>query len=205
VPDGEGGQAFAEEHIQACSTFIADIVPIVCDGCVQHRKPHCALSNGILLLPVFKPSLKFFRDPIVGVRLVLKASDLFEVPVGPGGRNAPILAFGAPDLQDWDGRHGRPPQVQTVSNRILVRINGHKCTEFRDENAAPLSVPAIRENCRRAEKRSADATRVKDGLEGIVSKRLGSRYRSGRSLDWLKFNNPNAPGVRREAEKELRK
>ena len=164
VPDGEvGQQAFAEEHIQACSTFIADIVPIVCDGCVQHRKPHCALSNGILLLPVFKPSLKFFRDPIVGVRLVLKASDLFEVPVGPGGRNAPILAFGAPDLQDWDGRHGRPPQVQTASNRILVRINGHKCTEFRDENAAPLSVPAIRENCRRAEKRSADATRVKDG------------------------------------------
>jgi len=43
------------------------------------------------------------------------------------------------------------------------------------------------------------------GFEGIVSKRLGSRYRSGRSLDWLKFNNPNAPGVRREAEKELRK
>jgi hypothetical protein len=40
VPDGEGGQAFAEEHIQACSTFIADIVPIVCDGCVQLRKPH---------------------------------------------------------------------------------------------------------------------------------------------------------------------
>ena len=25
------------------------------------------------------------------------------------------------------------------------------------------------------------------GLEGIVSKRLGSRYRSGRSTDWLKF------------------
>ena len=149
--------------------------------CGSTESPICALSNGILLLPVFKPSLKFFRDPIVGVRLVLKASDLFEVPVGPGGRNAPILAFGAPDLQDWDGRHGRPPQVQTVSNRILGRINGHKCTEFRDENAAPLSVPAIRENCRRAEKRSADATRVKDGLEGIVSKRLGSRYRSGRS------------------------
>jgi bifunctional non-homologous end joining protein LigD len=27
------------------------------------------------------------------------------------------------------------------------------------------------------------------GLEGIVSKRLGSRYRSGRSKDWLKFKN----------------
>jgi hypothetical protein len=30
------------------------------------------------------------------------------------------------------------------------------------------------------------------GLEGIVSKRLGSRYRSGRSPDWLKFKNPEA-------------
>jgi bifunctional non-homologous end joining protein LigD len=40
----------------------------------------------------------------------------------------------------------------------------------------------------------------KMGLEGIVSKRLGSRYRSGRSPDWLKFKNPAAPAVRREAE-----
>jgi bifunctional non-homologous end joining protein LigD len=40
----------------------------------------------------------------------------------------------------------------------------------------------------------------KMGLEGIVSKRLGSRYRSGRSSDWLKFKNPEAPAVRREAE-----
>jgi ATP-dependent DNA ligase len=31
------------------------------------------------------------------------------------------------------------------------------------------------------------------GLEGIVSKRLGSRYRSGRSPDWLKMKNPAAP------------
>ena len=39
-------------------------------------------------------------------------------------------------------------------------------------------------------------------LEGIVSKRLGSRYRSGRSKDWLKFKNPAAPAVKREAEEE---
>jgi bifunctional non-homologous end joining protein LigD len=42
----------------------------------------------------------------------------------------------------------------------------------------------------------------KMGLEGIVSKRLGSRYRSGRSHDWLKFKNPAAPAVKREAEEE---
>lgn len=40
------------------------------------------------------------------------------------------------------------------------------------------------------------------GLEGIVSKRLGSRYRSGHSRDWLKFKNPEAPVVKREAEEE---
>jgi bifunctional non-homologous end joining protein LigD len=42
----------------------------------------------------------------------------------------------------------------------------------------------------------------KMGLEGIVSKQLGSRYRSGRSPDWLKFKNPEAPAVRREAEED---
>jgi ATP-dependent DNA ligase len=42
----------------------------------------------------------------------------------------------------------------------------------------------------------------KMGLEGIVSKRLGSRYRSGRSPDWLKMKNPEASAVKREAEED---
>jgi ATP-dependent DNA ligase len=40
------------------------------------------------------------------------------------------------------------------------------------------------------------------GLEGIVSKRKGSAYRSGRSPDWLKKKNPDAPAVTREAEED---
>ena len=40
------------------------------------------------------------------------------------------------------------------------------------------------------------------GSEGIVSKRLGSPYRSGRSKDWLKFKNPAAAAVKREAEED---
>jgi bifunctional non-homologous end joining protein LigD len=40
------------------------------------------------------------------------------------------------------------------------------------------------------------------GFEGIVSKRLGSPYRSGRSRDWMKSKNPAAPAVKREAEEE---
>ncbi len=42
------------------------------------------------------------------------------------------------------------------------------------------------------------------GCEGIVSKRLGSPYRAGRSSRWLKVKNPAAPAVRREAEEEWR-
>ena len=37
------------------------------------------------------------------------------------------------------------------------------------------------------------------GCEGIVSKRLGSAYRSGRVNHWLKIKNPAAPAVKREA------
>jgi bifunctional non-homologous end joining protein LigD len=37
------------------------------------------------------------------------------------------------------------------------------------------------------------------GLEGIVSKRKGSRYRGGRSDGWIKRKNPGSPAVTREA------
>ena len=40
------------------------------------------------------------------------------------------------------------------------------------------------------------------GCEGIVSKRLGSPYRSGRSDHWFKIKNPAAPAVKREAEED---
>jgi ATP-dependent DNA ligase len=40
------------------------------------------------------------------------------------------------------------------------------------------------------------------GFEGIVSKRLGSPYLSGRSRHWIKSKNPAAPAVRREAEED---
>jgi ATP-dependent DNA ligase len=42
----------------------------------------------------------------------------------------------------------------------------------------------------------------KIGLEGIVSKRLGSTYRSGRSRHWIKSKNPAAPAVKREEEED---
>jgi hypothetical protein len=40
------------------------------------------------------------------------------------------------------------------------------------------------------------------GCEGIVSKRLGSRYRPERSAHWVKVKNPKAPAVTREAKED---
>jgi bifunctional non-homologous end joining protein LigD len=42
----------------------------------------------------------------------------------------------------------------------------------------------------------------KRGLEGIVSKRKDSPYRSGRSPDWLKSKNPACAAVKREKEED---
>src|SRR5262245_17015818 len=43
------------------------------------------------------------------------------------------------------------------------------------------------------------------GLEGIVSKKLGSRYDSGRSTLWLKAINPNAPALQRLEQENWRR
>jgi ATP-dependent DNA ligase len=40
------------------------------------------------------------------------------------------------------------------------------------------------------------------GCESIVSKRLGSRYVSGRTDTWVKVKNPASPAVKREAEED---
>jgi ATP-dependent DNA ligase len=79
--------------------------------------------------------------------------------------------------------------------------------EVRKETLASLlrgSLPGIQFNqhlVHRGDVVFAHACRM--GLEGIVSKGLGSRYRSGRSSDWLKFKNPAAPAVQREAAEDL--
>jgi hypothetical protein len=46
------------------------------------------------------------------------------------------------------------------------------------------------------------SARLQDGARGDCFEALGSRYKSGRSPVWLKFKNPEAPAVRREAEED---
>jgi len=49
---------------------------------------------------------------------------------------------------------------------------------------------------------SSSSTPAPLGCEGIVSKRLGSPYRSGRTDHWVKVKNPEAPAVAREADED---
>ena len=92
----------------------------------------------------------------------------------------------------------------------LIELNGDDLRRdpFQVRKATLASVlakagPGIRFN----EHIEADGPTVfahacKMGLEGIVSKRKDSTYRSGRSPDWLKSKNPACAAVKREAEED---
>jgi bifunctional non-homologous end joining protein LigD len=97
-----------------------------------------------------------------------------------------LFAF---DLIELDGRDLRrePIESRTATLAKLLR-KAAISLQLNDHIAEPGDVV------------SKHACRM--GLEGIVSKRLGSTYRSGRTSSWLKSKNPNAPAVRREAEED---
>jgi hypothetical protein len=100
------------------------------------------------------------------------------------GRKSPLsgLRFGFGDCLQRVGTKFRVPSASILLNsRHGVRLNDHL------EHDCALTV--FHHAC-------------KMSLEGIVSKRFGSRYRSGRSPDWLKFKNPLGPAVRRKAEED---
>ena len=70
-------------------------------------------------------------------------------------------------------------------------------------HTCPCDVPPARELIHiEADGPTVFAHAVKMGLEGIVSKRKTSTYRSGRSPDWLKSKNPACEAMRREAEED---
>ena len=84
------------------------------------------------------------------------------------------------------GKQSRPYGRQLCRTCWRERHPGLRFNEHLDEEDGPL---VFEHAC-------------KLGLEGIVSKRRDSFYRSGRSADWIKSKNPNAPAVRREAEED---
>jgi hypothetical protein len=75
------------------------------------------------------------------------------------------------DLLELDGVDLRREPIETRKAKLASLLRG--------------SAPGLRLN---------EHFERKMGLEGIVSKRLGSSYVSGRTRDWLKFKNPGSTG-----------
>ena len=104
----------------------------------------------------------------------------------PTGKHVFLYAF---DLLELDGQDLRREPIETRKATLASLLRGSLRGLRLNEHLAHDGESVFRHAC-------------KMGLEGIVSKRLGSRYRSGRSKDWLKFKNPQAPAVKREAEED---
>jgi bifunctional non-homologous end joining protein LigD len=100
-------------------------------------------------------------------------------------RNEPKAFLYAFDLLELNGTDLRrePIEVRKATLASILR-NGRSGVRLNEHMEHPEGAVVFQHAC-------------KMGLEGIVSKRLGSRYRSGR----LKFENPDAPAVRREERK----
>ena len=98
-----------------------------------------------------------------------------------------LYAFDLIEL-DGDDLRREPLVVRqaTLASLLARAASGLRLNEHLDEQDGPL---VFQHACRL-------------GLEGIVSKRRNSAYRSGRSPDWIKSKNPDAPAMKREAEED---
>ena len=105
-------------------------------------------------------------------------------------RNEPDAFLYAFDLLELDGLDMRREPIETRKATLASLLRkGKPGVRLNEHIAHPNGAAVFQHAC-------------KLGAEGIVSKRLGSRYRSGRSPDWLKFKNPAAPAVKREAKED---
>jgi ATP-dependent DNA ligase len=95
------------------------------------------------------------------------------------------------DLLELDGRDLRREPIEERKRLPAKLLKGSRLSIVLNEHYEEDGAIVFREAC-------------KLGCEGIVSKRLGSPYRSGRSPHWVKVKNPNAPAVKREAEEDWR-
>jgi bifunctional non-homologous end joining protein LigD len=102
------------------------------------------------------------------------------------GERAVLSAF---DLLELDGKDLRRKPIETRKALLAKLLKSSHLSLVLNEHYEEDGAIVFREVCRL-------------GCEGIVSKRLGSIYRRGRSPLWIKVINPKAPTVKREAEED---
>ena len=140
-------------------------------------------------------------------------------PPGPAGPPGPSGTSSTTLLRivraTCDARAAPPSATRTkICSSPIAALQGiPRSTQRKDRpSAAPAQQPTVQSSPRasnphrdRVNKRAAQECALNGTLGAprrIVSKRLGSRYLSGRSPDWLKLKNPEAPAVKREAEED---
>jgi bifunctional non-homologous end joining protein LigD len=106
-----------------------------------------------------------------------------------GYRHDAAAALCAFDLLEVDGKDLRREPIEE-RKRILAKLlsHPHEGIAFNQHHALDGAI-LYKHACAL-------------GCEGIVSKQLGSAYRSGRADCWVKVKNPAAPAVRRETEED---
>jgi bifunctional non-homologous end joining protein LigD len=93
------------------------------------------------------------------------------------------------DLLELDGRDLRRERIEKRKELLAELLAGSQVSLVFNECFEQDGAIIYREACRL-------------GCEGIVSKRLGSFYRAGRSRHWIEVKNPEAPAVKRKAEED---
>ena len=101
-------------------------------------------------------------------------------------RDEVLVAF---DLIELDGKDLRPLPIESRKRMLSKLLRRPRPGIVRNEHYEGVGETVFQHAC-------------KLGCEGIVSKRLGSPYRSGRSKLWVKIKNPKAPAVTRGAEED---
>jgi bifunctional non-homologous end joining protein LigD len=146
----------------------------------SHRFPFMAMAVG--KLPV--------RSCLIdGEAIVCDENGLavFELIRRHGALASAVLC--AFDLLELDGRDLRREPIKKRKALLAKLLKEPQTSIVLNEVYEEDGAIVLRQAC-------------KLGCGGIVSKRLGSMYRRGRSPHWVKVKNPNAPAVKREAEED---
>ena len=100
-------------------------------------------------------------------------SDFAALRTKAGSARACLVAF---DLLSLNGADLRQRPLEERRDKLFQLVHGVDCIVFSEALSAEGAL-VFAKGCEL-------------GLEGIVSKRAGSRYRSGNSRQWLKSKNP---------------
>lgn len=112
-----------------------------------------------------------------------------------GPREKPDVLLYAFDLLELDGRDLRGEPIEE-RKATLEKLLSKRVTPRKGQRRPPKAIQYVEHLD------IDDGGMIFDhacalGCEGIVSKLKGSRYTSGRTRDWIKVKNPNAPWAKR--------